>query len=112
MLKSLADQAQRHYEHCVLCEHRCGVSRLERAQGRCHATHEVRVFRHRVEWGEEPSLVPSHLFYTSGCDLRCKFCIAEINAFDASRATMLTSEFLNESIAGLQHAQGRNKSPR
>jgi putative pyruvate formate lyase activating enzyme len=66
------------------------------------------VFRHRVEWGEEPSLVPSHLFYTSGCDLRCKFCIAEINAFDASRGTELTSEFLKESIAWGRRQGARN----
>ena len=31
------------------------------------------MFRHRVEYGEELELIPSHLFYLSGCDLRCKF---------------------------------------
>jgi putative pyruvate formate lyase activating enzyme len=56
------------------------------------------VFRHRVEWGEESQLVPSHLFYLSGCDLRCGFCIGGINAFDASRGTPLTSEFFNVAV--------------
>lgn len=43
--------------------------------------------------------MPSHLFYTSGCDLRCKFCIAEQNAFNPQIGTLLTNEFLRTSIA-------------
>ena len=39
------------------------------------------MYKHRVEYGEEWELVPSHLFYLSGCDLRCAFCVAGINAF-------------------------------
>lgn len=57
------------------------------------------MFRHRVEYGEEPELVPSHLFYLSGCDLRCTFCIAGRNAFDPSLGRPLTSDFFNECVA-------------
>ena len=81
-----------------MCEHRCGVNRVEGERGRCQALTDVRVFRHRVEFGEEPELIPSHLFYVSGCDLRCKFCIAEKNAFDPRIGTLLSKEFLEQSI--------------
>lgn len=94
-----SEHAQRHLKCCHLCEHHCGNDRTNGVRGKCHASDEVRVFRHRVEWGEEPELVPSHLFYTSGCDLRCKFCIAEENAFNPKLGTPLTPEFLKTAIA-------------
>jgi putative pyruvate formate lyase activating enzyme len=90
--------AQAHYSHCLLCEHRCGVDRASGERGKCKAGAEVRLFRHRVEYGEEPELVPSHLFYLSGCDLRCVFCIAGINAFDPSRGQLLHQELFDEAV--------------
>jgi putative pyruvate formate lyase activating enzyme len=51
-----------------------------------------------VEYSEESELIPSHLFYLSGCDLRCVFCIAELNAFDPSRGRELTSDFFNAAV--------------
>jgi putative pyruvate formate lyase activating enzyme len=68
----------------------------------------ARVFRHRVEYGEELELIPSHLFYLSGCDLRCKFCIAEANAFDPRIGAPLTAEFLAKAISQGQRYQPRN----
>jgi putative pyruvate formate lyase activating enzyme len=56
------------------------------------------VFKHRVEYGEEWELVPSHLFYLSGCDLRCAFCVAGANAFDPRRGRPLTAEFLSDAV--------------
>jgi uncharacterized Fe-S radical SAM superfamily protein PflX len=88
-------QAQRHYECCFLCEHRCGVDRHAAHRGPCKARATPRVFRQRVEYGDEAELVPSHLFYLSGCDLRCVFCINELNAFDPRRGQALTEEFLH-----------------
>jgi putative pyruvate formate lyase activating enzyme len=67
-----------------------------------------RVFCHRVEYGEEPQLVPSQLFYLSGCDLRCAFCIAELDAFDPSRGEELTSEFFNAAVAAGRSQGARN----
>ncbi len=87
-----------HLTGCQLCEHRCGVNRLVGQRGPCHADATARVFRHRVEYGEETELIPSHLFYLSGCDLRCKFCIAEVNAFNPRLGTELTPEFLTRSL--------------
>jgi putative pyruvate formate lyase activating enzyme len=98
-------QADAHYRCCALCEHRCRADRVAGARGPCKATTVARVFRHRVEYSEEAELVPSHLFYLSGCDLRCVFCIAEANAFDARRGQPLTPEFFNEAVAWGQ-AQG------
>ncbi len=43
--------------------------------------------------------MPAHLFYLSGCDLRCVFCIAEANAFDPRRGQELTPELLQEAVA-------------
>jgi putative pyruvate formate lyase activating enzyme len=92
----------------LLCEHRCGANRIAGERGPCQAAVEARVFRHRVECGEESELIPSHLFYLSGCDLRCAFCIAEANAFDPSRGTVLTSEFLQRAIPWGRNQGARN----
>jgi putative pyruvate formate lyase activating enzyme len=51
-----------------------------------------------VECGEESAINPCHLFYLSGCDLRCVFCINEINAFDPARGQALTPEFFREAL--------------
>ena len=90
--------ADLHYRKCRLCEHRCDVDRHRGERGRCQANAEARVFRHRIEYGEELELVPSHLFYLSGCDLRCAFCIAEANAFDPQRGRRLTRAFFARTL--------------
>lgn len=100
--------AHAHDGHCVLCEHRCGVDRAAGELGRCKASTSARVFRHRVEYSEEPELVPSHLFYLSGCDLRCAFCIAEANAFDPRRGQPLTAEFFEQAAAWGQARGAKN----
>jgi putative pyruvate formate lyase activating enzyme len=92
-------QAQRHYLSCLLCEHRCGVDRRSPHRGPCKASARPRVFRHRLEYGDEADLAPSYLFYLSGCDLRCVFCINELNAFDPRRGQELTREFFHRAIA-------------
>lgn len=90
--------ARRHYSSCLLCEHRCNVDRNAGERGDCKAGVEARVFRHRIEYGEELELIPSQLFYLSGCDLRCAFCVAEANAFDPKRGTPLTRELVRKAI--------------
>jgi putative pyruvate formate lyase activating enzyme len=100
--------AQRHYRACGLCEHRCGVDRLAGEVGPCKAGVTPRVFRHRVEYGEELDLVPSHLFYLSGCDLRCAFCIAGLDAFDPRRGRELTGDFFNDAVAWGREQGARN----
>lgn len=95
--------AQAHYRSCTLCEHRCGVDRTAGVVGRCKADATARVFRHRVEYGDERVIAPSHLFYLSGCDLRCVFCINELNAFDPRRGEVLTPEFFRAALAAERH---------
>lgn len=92
-------QAKWHYRSCNLCEHRCAANRQGGERGPCKADAIARVYKHRVEVGEESELVPAHLFYLSGCDLRCVFCIAEANAFDPRRGQPLTAEFFQEAVA-------------
>jgi putative pyruvate formate lyase activating enzyme len=101
------DRARQHYRGCGLCEHRCGADRISGERGPCKAGSVARVYKHRVEYGEEWELVPSHLFYLSGCDLRCAFCVAEANAFDPRRGRPLTAEFLAEAVE-----RGRNEGAR
>jgi putative pyruvate formate lyase activating enzyme len=72
--------------------------RLAGQRGPCKADATARVFRHRIEYSEELELIPSHLFYLSGCDLRCVFCIAEANAFDPRRGERLTKDFLATAV--------------
>jgi putative pyruvate formate lyase activating enzyme len=100
--------ARTHERRCLLCEHRCGIDRWAGERGPCKAGCEARVFRHRVEYGEELELIPSHLFYLSGCDLRCAFCIAEANAFDPRRGRELTPTFFAEAVAWGRHQDARN----
>jgi putative pyruvate formate lyase activating enzyme len=100
--------AHRHDRSCHLCRCHCGVDRLRNERGRCRAGISARVYRHRVECGEELELVPSHLFYLSGCDLRCTFCIAEINSLDPRRGELLTAEFLSEAVAWGRERGARN----
>jgi putative pyruvate formate lyase activating enzyme len=100
--------AAQHLSGCMLCEHRCGADRLGGERGPCKAGPRARVFRHRVEYGEEVEIIPSHLFYLSGCDLRCVFCIAEEKAFDPSIGTELTAEFLADAVAQGQQRGARN----
>jgi putative pyruvate formate lyase activating enzyme len=99
--------ARRHERSCTLCEHRCGADRASGERGPCRAGTIARVYKQRVEWGEEAEIAPSHLFYLSGCDLRCAFCIAEANAFDPRRGRPLTESFLREALR-----QGRGEGAR
>ncbi len=108
MLAERLDRARLHYRQCLLCEHRCGVDRAVGERGECKAGAVAQVFRHRVEYGEELELVPSHLFYLSGCDLRCSFCIAEANAFDPSRGKPLTATMFSEAVAWGRARGARN----
>jgi putative pyruvate formate lyase activating enzyme len=91
--------AQQEYRNCLLCEHRCGVDRSGGERGFCLATADARVYRCRVECGEEIELIPSLLLYLSGCNLRCAFCVGEADAFDPRRGSPLTSRLLTDALA-------------
>ena len=59
----------------------------------------MRCFRHRVEYSEETCITPSHLFYLSGCNLRCRFCIGEERAISPTFGQPLTPSFFAEAVA-------------
>jgi putative pyruvate formate lyase activating enzyme len=101
------EAAREHLRRCTLCEHRCGANRVSGELGFCRAGAAARVYRHRVEYGEEIELVPSHLFYLSGCDLRCGFCIGADAASDPGQGKPLTARFLSDALAW-----GRRFGPR
>jgi putative pyruvate formate lyase activating enzyme len=100
--------ARQEYRHCLLCEHRCGVDRASGERGFCEATAQARVYRYRVECGEEIELIPSQLLYLSGCNLRCVFCIGEADAFDPQRGRLLTGQLLAEVIESGSKQGARN----
>lgn len=77
-------------------------------RGACGAALEARVHRHRVEYGEEMDLVPSHLFYLSGCNLRCAFCIGGADAWDPERGDLLTQAGFRSACAWGRLQGGRN----
>jgi len=96
------------YRRCSLCEHRCGVDRAAGQRGFCQAPAEARVYRCRVECGEEVELIPSQLLYLSGCNLRCVFCIGRDDAFDPLRGQVLTSQLLADVAADGRERGARN----
>jgi putative pyruvate formate lyase activating enzyme len=100
--------ARQQYRRCLLCEHRCGVDRTNGERGFCAASADARVYRYRVECGEEIELIPSQLLYLSGCNLRCVFCIGEADAFDPQRGQILTGQLLTEVIVASCKHGARN----
>ena len=81
---------------CYLCPRHC----IERGYAAfCGAGDIVRCFRHRVEYSEETCIAPSHLFYLSGCNLRCLFCIGEEQATTPILGQPLTPSFFTEAVA-------------
>ncbi len=81
---------------CLLCPHRCAD---RNAAAFCGAGETPRCFRHRIEYGEETVIAPSHLFYLSGCNLRCRFCIGEERAVNAAMGQPMTPPFFAEAVA-------------
>jgi putative pyruvate formate lyase activating enzyme len=90
--------ARQQYHSCHLCQHHCGINRSQGEMGFCKAGDVPRLVRHRIEYSEEIDLIPSHLFYLSGCDLRCAFCIAGLNAFDPGRGRELSGDLFNQAV--------------
>ncbi|MFO8078396.1 MAG: 4Fe-4S cluster-binding domain-containing protein [Thermoplasmatota archaeon] len=64
--------AEKLFQHCIFCEHRCGINRNE-STGRCRVStsHIASAFLHH---GEESILTPSYTIFFSGCNLSCMFC--------------------------------------
>lgn len=61
--------------HCDFCAHHCGVNRLAGERGPCRAGVETRFFGAQIDVAEELELIPTFAIASSGCDLRCAFCI-------------------------------------
>ncbi|MHC4225528.1 MAG: radical SAM protein [Planctomycetota bacterium] len=73
-----ADRLWKILESCELCPRRCGVNRLEGAEGYCGASSKLEIASHHPHWGEEKSLVGSGgsgTIFMTNCNLRCVFCI-------------------------------------
>jgi len=97
--KERVEHARSVLQRCRLCHRRCGVDRTVGQRGFCGAGESARVYRHRGECGAEVALRPSHLFYLSGCNSRCGFCIGEHDAFDPLRGQPLNGRFLADALA-------------
>ena len=103
----LERSVHRNDHQCRLCPHACIYS-MQGAYSFCRNDPMARCYRHRIEYGEERSLIPSHLFYLSGCNMRCRFCIGEEQAVDSRIGTPLTEEFFCEAVRWGQQQGARN----
>jgi putative pyruvate formate lyase activating enzyme len=73
-LRLRASEARRHYAHCDLCAHACGVDRTRGPAGACQEDDGLSLAGAGVHYGEEPQLVPSGLILIAGCNLACQSC--------------------------------------
>lgn len=64
--------ADRLFQACCFCEHKCKVDRRN-AAGIC-GVQEAHVALEFLHYGEEPVLTPSHTIFFSGCTFHCVFC--------------------------------------
>lgn len=74
--ESLIPAVEARYASCDLCEHRCGVDRLNGETGVCGLGRHARCFSEMLTLGEWDCPTPTHTIYLSGCDLRCRYCWA------------------------------------
>jgi putative pyruvate formate lyase activating enzyme len=70
-----AEEARRMMASCALCPRDCRVDRTGGETGFCGLTASARCFREALYYHEESELVPSHMLFLSGCNLRCEFCL-------------------------------------
>ena len=64
--------ADRLFQACCFCEHKCRVNRRTTA-GIC-GVQESHIALEFLHHGEEPVLTPSHTIFFSGCTFHCVFC--------------------------------------
>lgn len=64
--------ADRLFQACCFCEHKCRVDRRTTA-GIC-GVQESHIALEFLHHGEEPVLTPSHTIFFSGCTFHCVFC--------------------------------------
>jgi putative pyruvate formate lyase activating enzyme len=64
--------ADRLFQACCLCEHKCRVNRKKTA-GKC-GVQESHIASEFLHYGEETVLVPSYTIFFSGCTFNCVFC--------------------------------------
>ncbi len=72
LLDLKVELADRLFQACCFCEHRCKVDR-RRTPGVC-GVQETRIATEFLHYGEETVLVPSHTIFFSGCTFQCVFC--------------------------------------
>ncbi len=95
-----AEEARAALANCVFCEHRCGVDRLARVAGVCHAGAEARIFSAQTEVSDELEIVPTFAIALSGCDLRCDFCITGRESWNARAGEVLEVSRIGELVEG------------
>ena len=64
--------ADRLFQSCCFCEHRCKIDRRKTA-GKCGVL-ESHIASEFLHFGEEHVLVPSYTIFFSGCTFHCVFC--------------------------------------
>jgi putative pyruvate formate lyase activating enzyme len=70
-----AEEARRMLERCTLCPRDCRVDRTRGEKGFCGLGDSAHCFREALYYHEESELIPSHMLFLTGCNLRCEFCL-------------------------------------
>ena len=69
--------SRRHLSSCRLCPRYCEANRLNGEVGFCQATDQLRVYKYKQHFGEEPPISGtrgSGIIFFTGCTLGCYFC--------------------------------------
>ncbi len=95
-------------EKCELCEHKCGVNRMEGQKGVCKAPPFLLISSEFLHYGEESFLVPSHTIFFMGCNLACVYCQNYTISNWLEFGTKLSKEELAEIIARRKEQCAKN----
>ncbi len=97
--------ADRLFQACCFCEHRCKVDR-RKTFGVC-GVQEAHIATEFLHFGEESVLVPSHTIFFAGCTFQCVFC----QNWDISQlpcGTFIDPEKLGKKIGERRQQGARN----
>jgi len=95
---------------CHLCERRCGVDRLAGERGYNGLGARSHLFYEGLHYGEELELLPSHIVYLTGCNLRCVYCVVgeHILRANVDRGRPVAPSWLAARIAARRAEGARN----
>jgi putative pyruvate formate lyase activating enzyme len=96
--------AEKLFQKCRFCEHRCCVNRAKGERGHCRVLN-TRIATEFIHWGEEPELIPSYTIFFASCTFHCVFC----QNWDISQSPEAGITLAPEKLAKLIEKRFKNK---